>query len=419
MRIVHLCTSDDGSGAFVAARRLMEAQRGAHLDASLLVGHRRTHTPHVVQAQPGLWGRAAQQARKAWQVAQLMGRLSTPSRKALFAFAPATVGTDVSRLPLVRRADVLHLHWTQHGFLALSHLYALAALGKPVVWSQHDLWALTGGCLYPGSCSHWQQHCGHCPLLKHPATHDRSAQLWQQKRELYRALQPTLVAVSNWLAQRIQSAPLTRHLRVEVIPNPIDTDVFVPMPPQEARARLGLPLDARILLFVARGLHDPRKGLAQLLEALALLEPDPRRCLVAVGEGSLPQHPNVRSIGMGAVSDTTHLAWLFAAADVLALPSLEDNLPTTAMEAMACGTPVVGYRTGGIPEMVDDGQTGLLAPTGDRRALAHALRELLYNHALCARMGQSARAAAVARYSEAAVATRTRALYTELLGRAT
>jgi glycosyltransferase involved in cell wall biosynthesis len=417
MRVVHLSTEDAGSGAFVAAQRLVAAQRAKAIEASLLVGAKHTTSPNVRLAELGMAGLHRQWLRKAGEALNLLGKLAN-WRRDRFQFAAAKFGAPVWRHRLVREADVIHLHWTNHGFISLAGLRRLASLGKPVVWTLHDRWALTGGCLHPGTCTHYLNQCGNCPMLQQPSQKDLSAQLWRQKRELYQHLKPELVAVSGWLASEVRRASLTHELPVHLIANAIDTKQFSPQDRTAARRRLALSAEETVVLFVSRRLDDFRKGLSDLLAALRMLTSPV--VLLTVGESDIApdQLGSVRHVGLGSISDPSEMARVYSAADVFAAPSLEDNLPTTVIEAMACGLPVAGYRTGGIPEMVIEGSTGLLVPTNDVSALSIALNQLVADPELRDHMGQAARTLAVERYSETAVVAQYAELYQLMLARA-
>lgn len=417
MRIVHLSTADTAGGAFVAAQRLVAAQQAAGLDAKLVVGTRALDAPYITVVGQGALGPLLPLARKAAEALLLLHDLKN-WRRDRFQFAATRMGVSVSdgRLAeLIHAADVIHLHWTHHGFLSMGGLEALAGLGKPVVWTLHDRWVLTGGCLHPGTCTHYLEHCGRCPMLAHPADDDLSARRWQQKSTLYARLQPHFVAVSAWLVDEVRRAPLTQLYRVDHIPNPLDTDTFAPRASAEARVAFGLDPKAPIALFVARSLQDHRKGLADLCKALLGL-PDVQ--LVTVGEGTLPDayQGRLRHHAFAPVTDTVALAQFYAAADVFCIPSHEESLGYTALEAQASGRPVVGYRTGGIPEVVRDGETGLLAPTGDVNALRLALGSLLNDSVRRRQMGVAGRRVVLERYSSAGVAEQYRTLYAGRLG---
>jgi glycosyltransferase involved in cell wall biosynthesis len=195
----------------------------------------------------------------------------------------------------------------------------------------------------------------------------------------------TYVACSKWLADEARKSALLKGQVVTNIPNPIDTRVFRPQDKQQARQSLGLPTDKRIILFVSQRVTDPRKGMSYFVDAVQQLvaqHPEMKQnTVVAILGGhaeevasrlALPAHP------LGYVSTPQRIVEVYNSADVFVLPSLEDNLPNTIMEAMACGVPSVGFRIGGIPEEIDHLQNGYVAAYRDATDLAAGIWWSLY-----------------------------------------
>ncbi|HOY06076.1 MAG TPA: glycosyltransferase family 4 protein [Saprospiraceae bacterium] len=301
-----------------------------------------------------------------------------------FSFSPANFGKNLSRHPWVQEADVLHLHWINQGFLSVEGIRELIDLGKPIVWTLHDMWAFTGGCHYSGDCTHFQQSCGNCPYLGKPSPTDLSHRVWVRKQKAY---SPTLriVTCSEWLANVARSSSLLKDMQISSIPNPIDTTVFQPVTNEEKRnfwLSKNLNPDIPKLLFVAMNVGEERKGFRFLQEALQKLRAqhaDLQLDIVVMGkvqEEALATLPYpVHALGM--IRDQQELARIYGASDLFVIPSLEDNLPNTVMESLACGTPVAGFATGGIPEMVGHRQQGFIAPQADSKTLAEGIYWIL------------------------------------------
>lgn len=339
-----------------------------------------------------------------------------------FSFSPANFGKNPLRHPLVQKADVLHLHWINQGFLSLKTIAQLAALGKPLVWTLHDMWASTGGCHYSRGCERYKNACGGCPYLRRPGPNDLSHQIWLRKKRFF---PPGIrfVACSEWLAGVARSSGLLHDYEVRAIPNPIDTTLFKPLPQAERdnfRTQKGISPGSFVLLFVAMKVNETRKGFSFLLDALQYLhaqKPDLQIEIVVLGKSepedftSLP-YP-VRALGM--IRDADEMARAYAAADVFVIPSLEDNLPNTVMESLACGTPVVGFDTGGIPEMTRHLQEGFIAPQGDAQGLANGIYEVLNGKKPPEEYRKAARKKVETHYSNEIVAARYMALYREVL----
>ena len=177
-----------------------------------------------------------------------------------FQFSPAIAGKDISTHPWVQEADIIHLHWFNQGFLSLDGLDKLFMLNKPVVWTLHDMWAFTGGCHYSGECSEYVENCGHCPFLRSRHAGDLSYTIHQKKKKIWKKTNLNPVACSKWLGSLAKESSLLRGKNISSISNPINTDQFKPVDIFEARKKLNLPLDKKLLLFGRRQHKRPSKG---------------------------------------------------------------------------------------------------------------------------------------------------------------
>jgi glycosyltransferase involved in cell wall biosynthesis len=420
MKIAMLNTSDRRGGAAVAAYRLKEALSASGIGVKLVVREKITPDPDVISMDNSGLRRNINRFRFLWE--RLVIFLHNGfSRERLFKVSLADTGIDVSRLPEIREADIIHLHWFNHGFLSLRSLDKLLALGKPVVWTMHDMWGATGICHYSWACERYREGCGHCPFLHSSRSGDLSARIFRRKRVLYRE-NITLAPVSEWLAGKCRESALTHDLPVRSIPNPIDTDFFSPGDRAEARRAGGLPTDTPIVLMGAARLDDPVKGFSVLKKALHLIQPDTRQKIQLVLFGSMKDEEAtladipVACTWLGQISAPEQLRTLYRAADCFLAPSLEDNLPNTVMESLACGTPVAGFRTGGIPEMVDHLENGHLAPRGDAPQLARSI-EWVLSHPDPAGLAANARAKVLDRFTIERIAGEYIELYRTVLKR--
>ncbi len=339
-----------------------------------------------------------------------------------FSFSPANFGHNLIHHPLVQQADVLHLHWVNQGFLSLENIRQLAALNKPIIWTLHDMWAFTGGCHYSGECQHYQHSCGNCPFLRRPGKDDFSHRIWQRKKDTFPD-NIQFVTCSNWLAELAKSSSLLGDSPILSIPNPIDITVFKPLAHRERlsfRKKLGIAPDSILLLFVAMKIGDARKGFQYLLEALVLLQdshPALKVEILVMGKSNpadlavlpYPFH------NLGMVQDAREIAAIYGVADTFVIPSLEDNLPNTVMESIACGTPVAGFRTGGIPEMVEHKREGYLAAPCDSTALAAGIYWMNTDETRYEQLRHAARQKALEHYANPVVAAQYLALYRHLL----
>lgn len=414
MRVVHLNTTDAGGGAARSALRLSRALRANGVDSLLLVRKRRTDDPTVVQHESLIDSRFP----------RLRDRLdSLPHRfywrRTRGPFDSAVVADRVPAAVRALEPSVVNVHWIGHGFMQLE---GLRRLPGRIVWTLHDSWPFTGGCHVPQGCERFVDRCGACPVLGSHRERDLSRVVWTRKLRAWHGLGITLAAPSRWMAERASRSSLFRNARVEVIPNGVDTSVYRPMDRRRAKAELGLAPDAPTVLFTAMWAdRDPNKGFALLAPALAAmrLAGGGRPHLLVAGSPGLHLHPDLGGIpasGLGAISDDATMARTIAAADVVVVPSKQETFPNTALEALACGRPVVGFRVGGMPDLVRDGVTGLLLPPFDVRALGEALRSLLEDRARAEEMGCRGREAVDGTLDLASWARRYLALYEDLVG---
>ena len=381
MRVLIVNTSERTGGAAVAASRLMEALNNNGVKAKMLVRDKETDRLTVAAVPGQKW----MQFYFLWERFVVWLRLYF-NRKHLFEVDIANCGADVTQLPEFQEADVVHLHWINQGMLSLKGIRKILNTGKPVVWTMHDIWPATAICHLTLDCRNFETQCAHCRLLPgNGSTNDLSTQIWKRKQQMLNDRQITFVTCSQWLAGEAQKSALLKGQRVVGIPNPIDTHIYTPKDKQQARQRVGLPTEGRIILFASQRVTNRNKGMGYLLEACRLLaEQYPEKkediTVAILGghaeeiEGQLP----FRTCPLGYVNDEQRIVDIYNAADVFVLPSLSENLPNTIMEAMACGVPSVGFRIGGIPEEIDHQQNGYVADYCSSEDLARGIWWTLY-----------------------------------------
>ncbi|MBR6714277.1 MAG: glycosyltransferase family 4 protein [Bacteroidaceae bacterium] len=416
MKILIVNTSNRGGGAAIAAVRLKTALLNLGEKPRMLVATKEGNDFTTF----GL--KSAWRYKLCWAFERLGIFLRQGLSKAhLWDIDPATHGVDITALPEFKEADIIHLHWVNQGFLSFKILNKVLHSSKPVVWTMHDAWTFTGLCHSPLECTAFRRECGNCMLLRRAGQNDWSHRLWRRKQALFEGTgRLVFVACSRWLADMARSSTLLADRTVVDIPNPIDTHLFTPGDKEQARMLLGLPQGKSLILFSAYSVNAPIKGLTYLREALAqMAETEPsmrdRVAVVLTGRGAeqMAEPMPVEAIPMGYVTDPKRMALIYNAVDAFCLPSLQENLPNTIMEAKACGVPTVAFRVGGIPQMIDHRADGYLAEPKDAADLAQGLRWVLAADA--ASMRQLNRAAAVEQYSEARVAERYLKLYQQLI----
>lgn len=421
MKIVHLSTYDVAGGAGRAAYRLHTGLRQAGIHSSMFVREARTKDDSVITFKPTqkFWGRVERHFRRAGIRRKLSPSVSAENRQfEPFRSDRSEYGGDViSQLP---KCDVINVHWIVD-FVDYPSFFGAIPKGKRIVWTLHDMNAFTGGCHYDLGCGRYLSRCSQCPQLQSEETHDLSTMIWDRKKALFNRIKPDQIHIatpSSWLADEVKRSPVLSRFPVSVIPYGVDLEDFAPRNQQSARDVFGIPQKAKVVLFVADGLPLYRKGLGTLGEALdRVAHRVPNLFLICIGHNNPPPGFRVPWIHLGFVNNDRLLSNIYSAADVFVIPSLQDNLPNTVMESMACGTPVVGFEVGGIPDMVQHGKTGLLARPHDARALEHAIVELLKNSERRSLLSANCRRVAVHRYSLARQAIRYYQLYKQLLKR--
>jgi glycosyltransferase involved in cell wall biosynthesis len=411
LRVLHVTLSSSG-GAGIACLRLHRALSDLNIDSRVLVRESAGKDAGVHTASP-------KQSRWRMRIDQLP-LLRYPNRK-IFAWWSVNW---LNRGPRPGFADwdpdIVHAHWIGDGYVPIEWL---ASTGKPFVWTMHDMWPFTGGCHYSRDCDRFRAGCGACPQLGSLAPHDLSYRSAAKKAKAWGATRGVFVSPSVWLAETAKESRVLRDTRVEVIPNGIDGELFKPGDISEARKRLGLPMDEHVVLTGAMGaVRDERKGFQLLTAALRICRETGRAekwRLVVFGADT---GPDESTIGipvtyLGSVRSESDLPVAYRAANVFAMPSLQDNLPNTVVEALACGKPVVGFRASGLATMIVDGKTGRLAEPFSPASLASALDDAMKTSAL-APWNQDCRQEFERCYAWPGPAQRYAQLYSELVGRA-
>ncbi|TWT82873.1 Capsular glucan synthase [Planctomycetes bacterium CA13] len=312
--------------------------------------------------------------------------------------------------------DVLAIHWVGKLFDYPTFFKSLPA-DRPIVWVLHDMNPFTGGCHFSGGCERFQNGCGHCPQLDHPRFSDPSARTLKMKTALYRDLNLHVVAPSRWLGEQAkQSMPFKHANSHHVIPYGIDVQAYAPIDKAKAKAALQIDPNRTVIAFAADSATNRRKGFHHLMEAWPAFDSH-RVEGIMFGGGDAPALPadsaSIRHFGY--VHDLTRKQLLYSAADVFVMPSLEDNLPQTGLEASASETPVVAFDAGGIPDYVRPNVTGLLAPTGNSDALATQIQWMIDHPVERRTMGIQAREMMVEEFAGPVETARYQTLFREIV----
>ena len=418
MKVLLLNTSEKTGGAAIACHRLMNALNTNGVEAKMLVRDKQTDNPSVYTINTSSFRKIINKWRFMWERFVIFA-CNHFSKKNLFSVSIANTGTNISKHPLVKEADIIHFHWINQGFLSIKDIVKLTHLGKPIVWTMHDQWPYTGLCHYVGDCDRFANHCSECPQMNQGSLKDKSYKTFNKKKNFFAQNNVTLVGCSNWIANQASQSSLLGKTNITSIPNPIDLTLYHPTKSSDSRKLFRLPDSKKLILYGACKATDKRKGVDFLISACEQLSNSPissRLALVVFGAQSeeLSKLINIPVINVGYINGAEQMVQLYNAVDLFLIPSLEDNLPNTIMEAMACGTPCVGFNTGGIPEMIDHRTNGYVANYKDAEDLANGIHWVLED-ADYAQLSQNARKKVEEHYSETIVARMYKVLYGNLI----
>lgn len=374
MNILIINTIADKGGAAIAANRLMQALNKNGVSAKMLTLSSLGTSVKIkfLRNVCFLWERLIVFFNNGF------------SRKNLFRVSLANSGFDISQHPLIQQADILHLHWINRGFLSLKNIEQLMTLNKPIVWTQHDMWACTGICHHARDCENYYTQCHSCFYLNSKSSKDLSSRVFNHKKKIFTDSKISLVTCSQWLQNKVLKSGILKNCANISIPNPIDMQIYCPQDKTDCRTKLGLPQDKVLLLFGAANSTDERKGLSYFLESLEILKEqrfDIFERIEIVLFGEVKQEIKQRIVApihiLGYISTEEKIVQLYNAVDAFVISSLDENLPNSIMESMSCGTPCMGFKTGGIPEMIEHKQNGYVATYCSSEDLANGVVWLL------------------------------------------
>lgn len=419
MRVLLVNTSERIGGAAIAVSRLMESLKNNGIKAKLLVRDKQTEEISVV----GLDKSWMHILKFMWE-RFIIWKANHFKKNNLFSVDIANCGTDITSLPEFKQADVIHLHWINQGMLSLNIIQKILLSGKPVVWTMHDMWPCTGICHHARECTNYQTECHNCPYLDGGGSkNDLSTQTFYKKKKLYKIKPIVFVTCSHWLEQLARKSELLSGQAIFSIPNPINTNLFQPHNKKEARTKCMLPSEGKLMLFGSVKITDKRKGIDYLIESCNILNekyPDLKNNLSVVVFGNQSQELEhilpFHVYPLNFVTSDHDLVNIYNSVDLYVTPSLEENLPNTIMESMACGVPCVGFNIGGIPEMIDHLHNGYVAQYKSSEDFANGIYWLLNNPDYQEISSQACHKVAV-NYSEGTIAKRYIDIYNKITGK--
>ena len=412
MRVLHVNISDLRGGASRGVFQLHQGLKSIGVDSKILVRHKLSDDVSVLKP-----------VSKAAKIRDRLGaymddlplKFYPHHRKESWGMGwfPTGIASQINRI----ETDIIQLHWISRGFVPIG---ALPRLKRPLIWTLRDTWPFTGGCHVSYDCTRYRQSCGQCPFLDSHNSHDLSYRVWQQKKKHWDLLDMLIVSPSRWLAEAARSSSLFAQKQIEVIPHGLNLDVFKPLNKRFARETLNLSPEGKIILFGAiNSTADPRKGFQYLQPALALLaqggwQHKARLLVFGASQPETPPDLGMEAHYLGYLHDDYTLALAYSAADVMVVPSIQEAFGKTAMEAMACGAPVVAFGATGLLDIIDHEQTGYLARPYEFEDLAHGIAWVLGDDDRWQKLSQHARSKTEREFEITHIAKRYLALYEEM-----
>ncbi|TYB32239.1 MAG: glycosyltransferase [Candidatus Mcinerneyibacterium aminivorans] len=419
MKIVHVNTSDINGGAARAAFRFNEALNKSQVNSQMLVQKKSGDHFNVKTVTDNKIKRVLAKFRSAFN--SLFIKLY--KKKKSIVFSTAKLGVDIFKHESLEKADIINLHWINGGFLSLNNIRKLQKLDKPIVWTLHDMWPFTGGCHYSNGCNKYEKRCGKCPLLNSNRNRDLTRKILKKKRKIYKELDLTIITCSEWLGECAKNSYVFKDLRVKVIPNTLDTNVFKPIGKKIARNILNLPQDKKLVLFGAiNATSNPRKGFNCLKKSLIKFSDNGSKLnkkieLLVFGASSSDDIEKLpfKTRFIGRLYDNYTLALCYSAADIFVGPSLEEAFGQTYSEAMSCGTPCIAFNHSGPKDIIDHKKNGYLANYKSADDLAKGIIWCLNDKKRLNNLGNNARRKVLNNYSFDVISKQYLKLYRELL----
>jgi glycosyltransferase involved in cell wall biosynthesis len=387
MRILHLNQSDVIGGAAIAGYRLHQGLLEKGIDSKMLVGTVKTDSDRIASV-----------PRKS----HFENQLNRFTKYSGLNYINLFSSFNIPNHKFYQDADILNFHNLHTGYFNYLAIPTLTK-SKPAVFTLHDMWSFTGHCAYSYDCDRWELGCGKCP---HPDTYpaiyrDSTRIEWKLKDWSYSKSNLVIVTPSNWLTEQAKKSML-RRFPIHQIPYGIDTNAYLPVDRLLCKSILDIPSNKRVLLFGADSLKDKRKGGDLLLKALQQLPQalKAEMILLTFGNGSesITAELGMRTINLGYIDSDRLKSIAYSTADLFIFPTRADNLPLVLQESMACGTPMISFDIGGVPDLVRHMVTGYLAKPEDVNDFCNGIVMLLEDDRLRQTMSANCRAIALAEY---------------------
>lgn len=379
MKIVHLSTSDRNGGAAIAAYRLNDAINRINKEdlSELLVRDKTSSSEYVI----GIDDKSTIYRFIKKLATIISSRVTQSLLKPFGTFSIDKGYYRLSKHSLIKEADIIYLHWCNNGLLNIKETTRILKLGKPTYIFLHDMWYLTGGCHHSLGCKGFENDCKRCPLIGDSRLSRVSKRMLKQKSKLSKFKNLTMISPSHWMDKQVEVSSIFKNSKHVVIPNILPSEIFKPIDQYKAREILNLPQDKKLIMFMAVGGTDnPYKGWQELKDALCQLNLDLTPELMVIGNNVSKKDQEMIGLkihSFGKIQDEISLPLLYSAADLFVTPSLAESFSQVSAEAQSCGCPVVGFKIGGIPDVIVEKERANLVEPKDSKALAAKISEVL------------------------------------------
>jgi len=343
MKVLHLNTYPSIGGASVAVRLLDESLKKKGIHSQILFLKNRGISKIL---------------NKCVNIFDALPKLFYPRRSSEIFSLSWIAQNQIKKIKEIN-PDIVHLHWINKGLLSIQEIQKI---DKPIVWTFHDCWPFTGGCHTIGDCQKFVESCGGCPILSSQFTKDISYKTLRIKEKSFdRAIQ--VVVPSQWMKDNVQKSRVFRNHAVSIIPNGVNLNIFFPKDRLSSRKKFNISETKKVILFGAVILKDKNKGFHLLKEVLKQLENPESYEFVTFGKDQevISELNFIQVKSLGFIHDPALLSEIYSLADVTVVPSIQESFGLTALESMACGTPVVAFEGSGVSQIIDHQRNGYLA----------------------------------------------------------
>lgn len=374
MKILHLSYKDDQEGAAIAVDRLCEALVKNKIDSKILVQKKVSDKPYSFSIANKNFEKIKAFLRIGFDL--IINRMFVKNRNVYYTLP--FIGTNISKHLLVNEADIIHIHWINRGYLSIDSIEKLLKLNKPIVWTLHDSWPMTGGCHMMGECIQYQSDCNNCDMLR---INSFASYFQLKKQKVFNADNLHFIAPSSWTKDKATKSQILKNKNIFTLPNCIDTSVFKRIDKIVAREVFSLPKNKNIILFYIS--NDPRKGVQHIYDTIKYFQQNVDNNVAFVGFGTSDLSNTIFKdldiITIGRINDKYAMSILYNSADILLAPALEEPFGQTYIEAMAVGTPCIAFNYSGPLDIIDHKINGYLAKTNNHQDIITGIQYCLEN----------------------------------------